>query len=206
MSFVLDQQTVFNEFTQVIAPEISDQLRPHVAGPHGALHRYSDPLEKAGASLGPYQPGSALTYGWPGRRPGSKVDLNYARLWLDNALLLFFSDAVGAPAAAVLRARSASGRDDVPNVTPAAFGAATNVGTRGLRVTFSLNSAATPDAGVTPNEFVAGQAWQVVVRQAYTAPAIAGGGTYTGTEKGVTITYVVSVTAGGTLGGVSPPQ
>lgn len=333
MSFVLDQKTVFDEFNSVITPGISDQLRPHIAGAHAELHRYSNALEKPLIGLGAYQPGSTLLYNWPGKDPASTVDLTYVQLWIDNALLLFFQHTVGSgsvvtpqglnqvlnsgtgfqaapgfprdillkdrdvrkgdvvklwtdpaqpfwtyvadlvpdivapllgaatadpgnapaqtasadfnqtggghnqivgsadgtgynglatgdigetytitcttggdPTAARLNITSASGRDDVPNVTPAAFGAPTTIGSRGLYITFNLDNTRVSDAGVTVNQFVVGQTWQVIVRQAFTQPAAAAGGTYIGTETGVQLTYTARVSRGGSLGGATPPQ
>jgi hypothetical protein len=83
-----------------------------------------------------------------------------------------------------LRVTSASGRDDVSVVTPAAFGDPTTIGTRGLTVTWDNTS----------TEFTEGDIWTVVVHQAYTAPTVASGGTYTGTSDR---TYIVEVTSGG---------
>jgi hypothetical protein len=83
-----------------------------------------------------------------------------------------------------LRVTSASGRDDDEEVTPAAFGSPTSIGARGLTVTFDVAS----------TEFTEGDIWTVVAHQAYTAPTVAGAGTYTGTTDR---TYIVEVTKGG---------
>lgn len=56
---------------------------------------------------------------------------------------------------------SASGLDDVAEVTPAAFGAATAIGTRGLTVTFSASS---------PDNMLLGESWSVVATQLYAVP------------------------------------
>ena len=83
-----------------------------------------------------------------------------------------------------LQVRSASGRDDVASVTPAAFGSATAIGARGLTVTW--------DAGST--DYVVGDYWTVTVHQAFTAVTATSGGTYTGTKS---LTYEITVTTGG---------
>lgn len=98
-----------------------------------------------------------------------------------------------------LRVLSASGTDDVLEVTPAPAGSPTAVGTRGLTVTFSLNhsgalSASAGAEDVSPVDLIAGQTWLVTVHQAFTATTATSGGTYAG---GTTTTYVVEVVKGG---------
>ena len=100
---------------------------------------------------------------------------------------------------AKLRITSASGNDDVAEVTPAAFGSPTAIGTRGLTVTFDdLNTAACSASadvdGVSPDDFIPGQVWQVSCGQAFTAPTATSAGTYTGDED---VTYIIEVTKGG---------
>jgi hypothetical protein len=69
-------------------------------------------------------------------------------------------------AAARLRVVSASGTDDVAEITPSVFGTATTIGTRGLSVTFSLD-----EGECTGNVFVVGQKWRIIARQAFNAVA-----------------------------------
>jgi hypothetical protein len=101
---------------------------------------------------------------------------------------------------AVLRVTSASGTDDVPELSPAAFGAATAIGTRGAKLRFHLiaDSLSSVDetavaAGVAPHDFVAGQEFQFVVRQNYTLPTVTAGSTYTGDADD---TYLVEIYRG----------
>lgn len=98
-----------------------------------------------------------------------------------------------------LRVLSASGRDNVAEVTPAAFGAATTIGTRGLTVTFSDTDTAgcslsAQNNAVSDIDFLPGQRWTVTCGQAFTAPTATSGGTYSNSE---TVTYIVEVTTGG---------
>lgn len=98
-----------------------------------------------------------------------------------------------------LRVTSASGNDDVASVQPAAFGAATTIGSRGLTVTWDntngvLCSESAEDGGYDHNDFVVGQQWRVVVNQAYTAVTATSGGDYDGD---VDDTYIVEVSRGG---------
>lgn len=96
MPTILDQATVFQEFNNVIPAAISDPLRPHIAGGHAELHRYTAAAEKAGIALGAYNPLADTTYGWPGQSADSIVDLSYVQVWLDNAYLQIYRDAIGA--------------------------------------------------------------------------------------------------------------
>lgn len=98
-----------------------------------------------------------------------------------------------------VRVISGSGEDDVAEVTPSATGVPTDIGTRGLQVTFSSDetgacSASASDDAVSPDDLIAGQRWQVTVNQAFTAPTPVSGGTY---EEENDTTYVVEVTKGG---------
>lgn len=98
-----------------------------------------------------------------------------------------------------LRVVSASGTDDVAEVTPAAAASATDIGTRGLTVTWDVIStvacSASADAdGVSDYDLIAGQEWTISVDQAFTATTATSGGTY---ESRNSTTYVVEVTKGG---------
>jgi hypothetical protein len=349
-SYVKPQVLVFQEF-RIIPTEITEPLRAHVAGPHAVLHRYSNATEKAGCSLGNYNRLADTCYTWPKRAAGSLVDLEYTKLYVDNALLLYYEhnltdsatvispvadrrnwiqsdnlafksntsayprsgvfndrdvkvgdrvylrsvtsgdcdetelwtevagfasapvDSLIAPAtadlanqppvgsvlnvsktgganncitatvggsysglasgyvseeytievikssvsgcnAARLRVRSASGTDDVAELTPAAFDSPTTIGTRGVTVTFDNNSgdeaceSTAAAAGVAASEFVVGQKWRVQAQQAYVvavAQSRAAGeystdednnivGEYAGAKND---TYVVECTKGG---------
>ncbi len=98
-----------------------------------------------------------------------------------------------------LRVTSASGTDDVASVAPSASGAATDIGTRGLTVTFSdVDNAAcslsADNEAVSYNDLVAGQEWTVSVSQDFTATTSTSGGTYSLEDS---TTYIVEVTKGG---------
>lgn len=97
------------------------------------------------------------------------------------------------------RVTSASGRDNQASITPATAGSATEIGTRGLLVTFntvdtnSTSSIANLN-GISENDLVVGQKWSFTVNQAFTAPTITAAGTYSGTQD---TTYIIEVTKGG---------
>lgn len=83
-----------------------------------------------------------------------------------------------------LRVFSASGRDDQSSVTPAAFGSPTNIGTRGLKVTW------------TGTAFVAGDEWTITVNQAFSAPSPSSAGSYNSARD---TSYIITVVEGGSL-------
>jgi hypothetical protein len=100
---------------------------------------------------------------------------------------------------AKLRVTTASGNDNQSNVIPEAAGVATEIGSRGLLVTFDINSTGSAsseaeDSVISPIDLVVGQKWSVRVKQIFTAPAATFAGTYTGTKN---TRYIVTVTKGG---------
>jgi hypothetical protein len=336
-SYTKPQVNVFQDF-RLVPTEITEPLRALIAGPHADLHRYSDAEEKPTIKLGAYNRLAETDYAWPGRDPGGVIDMNYVKLYLDDALLLYFSDLISAGSlitavsgrtnwiqsntlafksngtayprsaafldrdvklgdtvylrcveddeactehelwtyvtgfasetvasdvdaavaeddnqadttasvsiekiggadncitaevvdpsnydgllagdveeeyvievtkssvagcnAARLRVTSASGNDDVADVTPADWGEETAIGTRGLAVIFdpvgaSECSASAEDDDVAPMEFIVGQKWRVTVTQAFTAAAATSGGTYTGPKNDI---YIIECTKGG---------
>lgn len=109
---------------------------------------------------------------------------------------------------AKLRVISGSGRDNVAEVTPAAEGDPTDIGDRGLKVTFGKDSgggcsADAETAGVSPDDLIAGQRFQVQVSQAFDAPVATSGGTYDGTKD---TTYIIDVERGGFYDADLPPR
>lgn len=88
-SYIKPQVLVFQEF-RIVPTEITEPLRAHIAGPHAILHRHSDNDEKKTILLGQYDRLNDVCYPWPGRRPGSIVDLAYGKVFVDDALLKYF--------------------------------------------------------------------------------------------------------------------
>jgi hypothetical protein len=111
----------------------------------------------------------------------------------------------GDATSALLRVTSASGLDDVAEVTPAAFASPTTIGTRGLTVTFVNNtgSSSSGSSPVDPDDFLIGQKWEVEVSQAFTPAVPTSGGTYTGTAD---TSYIAEVTRGGLFSSSTKPQ
>jgi hypothetical protein len=109
---------------------------------------------------------------------------------------------------ALLRVRSASGNDDADGVSPSASGVVTDIGARGLDVTWTFASASSCSAdalfdGVSDEDLIAGQEWTVTVVQDFTAPVATSGGDYTGDTD---TTYIVEVTRGGEFTNTLKPQ
>lgn len=109
----------------------------------------------------------------------------------------------GNPADARYNVVSSDGRDDQTNQTPASFASPTNIGTKGAKVTFVLDSGNPVDAGLPTSQFVIGQTFQLTVAQAFTAPSPTAGGTYTGTK---TKTIIITVTTGGLYTSSTAPK
>jgi hypothetical protein len=95
-SYVKPQVLVFQEF-RIIPTEITEPLRAHIAGPNGLLHRYSNADEKKQIRLGAYDRLNDTCYPWPQRQPGSLVDQDYVKVYIDNALLNYYSHELSDP-------------------------------------------------------------------------------------------------------------
>lgn len=93
-SYVKPQVLVFQEF-RILPTEITEPLRAHIAGPHAVLHRYSDADEKQGTFLGAYDRLNDTCYTWPQRLAGSRVDMPYTKLYIDDALLEYYKHDIG---------------------------------------------------------------------------------------------------------------
>jgi hypothetical protein len=343
-TYVLPQVLVFQDFT-ITTTAAANPMSAHVSGGHAQLIRYSDADERDLGLLGYYEESVATSYVWPNRTAGAIVDQPYTKLWIQNALLQYYTDAasagdpvtvtadynnrisaaatnfttngVYARAAAlydrdvavgdVIRVRgvpvgggdpvvlwtyvkdiiandvaavvaaatadagnagtqsqtesvsqtsgpdncidssadgasydgvtdgyisetytitvidssvsgdlttarlnvlSASGTDDVSSLTPAANGAATSIGTRGLTVTFTdVDTAAcslsSDHDGYGYNDLVAGQVFTATANQAWTEPVATSAGTYSTVNS---TTYIIEVTRGGEYADTVKPQ
>jgi hypothetical protein len=92
-TIVTPQVLVYQDF-QIVPTEMSAPLRAHISGPNAMLHRYSDATEKISISVGAYDPLNDDNYLWPGRTAGGLVDLDSVRLFIDDALLRYFTDPI----------------------------------------------------------------------------------------------------------------
>src|SRR4051794_41049470 len=94
-SFVTPQQDAFKEFIRF--PSIlTEPLRPCIIGPAARLTRYSVAAEKNNGDLGAYDATTQRGYPYPNRQPGSIIDQDYTKLFVDNALLRYWDKVPGA--------------------------------------------------------------------------------------------------------------
>ena len=90
-TYVLPQVLVFQDFT--IQPAVAaNPLSAHISGGHAYLCRYSNTDERVFGSLGLYDNAVDVAHLWPNRPAGSTVDTSYTKLYIQNALLGYFSD------------------------------------------------------------------------------------------------------------------
>lgn len=93
-SYVKPQVLVFQEF-RIVPTEITEPLRAHVSGPHAVLHRYNDSDEKHNTLVGAYDRLNDVCYAWPQRLAGSRIDFDYVKVYVDNAMLMFYEHTIG---------------------------------------------------------------------------------------------------------------
>lgn len=94
-TYVLPQVLVFQDFN-IVPAAVANPLRSHISGPHAYLLRYADEDERAKGKLGYYDRLVETGYTWPDRPAGAEVDEGYVKLWMKDALLQYFADAVSA--------------------------------------------------------------------------------------------------------------
>ena len=106
-----------------------------------------------------------------------------------------------------VRVTSASGNDNQDSLTPSAAGSPTAIGTRGLEITWDLDighcSVSASAEDVSAEDLLAGQVWEVTVKQIFEETSAGVDGTYTGTADD---TYIVTVTRGGKFTDTLKPQ
>lgn len=92
-NYILPQTQVFQEFVST-ASAAAEHRQAFIAGPNFQLVRHSQTAEKGLGLLGAYVPGQETCYAWPNREAGAVVDLNFTKLFIDNALLQYWQGAV----------------------------------------------------------------------------------------------------------------
>lgn len=95
MAGILTQAQVFSEFTSIIPAQIAQYLYAMIVGPQVDLHQYSNPTEKVNIAVGPYNASTPTTYTWPGKEATSLVDLTSVGVYIDDALLNYYTHATG---------------------------------------------------------------------------------------------------------------
>ena len=94
MAYQKPMALIYQELSQ-IPTEVVEPLRACIVGPNYDLIRYSESTEKANGYLGVYNPFVDTAYTWPNRPAGGIVDQDYARVFVDDALLQYFQDQAG---------------------------------------------------------------------------------------------------------------
>jgi hypothetical protein len=91
MSYVRPRVQIEQEFTQ--QPIFTERPLPAlILGPQYELHRYAEPTEKAGISVGAYNPSADQQYPYPSRATGSTVDQSYVKVFLDQAYGVYLDE------------------------------------------------------------------------------------------------------------------
>lgn len=88
-------QVIINVDFQTASSATVQPAAACIVGPHTQLVRYAQPAEKAFGGVGDYIPGADTFYSWPHLQVGGLVNLGYAKLFADNAKMVFFSDLIG---------------------------------------------------------------------------------------------------------------
>lgn len=89
-TYVLPQVQVFQDFTiQPVVP--ANPLSAHISGGHAFLVRESESSERELGDLGLYDNAVDNDYPWPNRPTGGVVDTSYTKLFIENALLRYYS-------------------------------------------------------------------------------------------------------------------
>lgn len=92
-TYVLPQVLVFQEFT--VQPAVpANPLSAHISGGHAQLVRYAEDSEQQLGLLGLYDNTADTPYAWPNREAGGLIDPSYSRLYVKDALLRYFVDAL----------------------------------------------------------------------------------------------------------------
>jgi hypothetical protein len=95
MAYATPQIRVFQDLST--APLAAANRQPaHISGGHAFLLRYQQSDEQPLALLGYYDSVIDTPYDWPNRPAGAKVDQDYVKVWLKDALLQYFTDAISA--------------------------------------------------------------------------------------------------------------
>ena len=93
--YVVPQALIHQEF-RLQPTALARPLRACPLGPQYALFRYSDSDEKPAIRVtSSYNPDADEAFAWPGRPAGGVVDTDYTGVYMDDALLEYYSDPGG---------------------------------------------------------------------------------------------------------------
>ena len=108
-NYIVPQVQVFQEFQTVPAADVRE-LNAHISGGHAYLVRYTNPEEQILGLLGYYDPENAECFGWPNQPSLSVLDLDYAKLFIKDALLGYHVDPASGGYGTVQKTTGHSGR------------------------------------------------------------------------------------------------
>lgn len=94
-SYAVPQVRVFQQSTQ-IGTAAETPLHALIIGGNAKLIRYGETDEQALGKLDYYDPLNETAFTWPNRPAGAKVDLDYTKVYVKNALLRYFQDNISA--------------------------------------------------------------------------------------------------------------
>jgi len=92
-TYVLPQVQVFQDF-QTVPSVVANPLNAHISGGHAYLVRFAEDDEKVLGQLGYYDDAVDAVHDWPNRPAGAIVDEDYTKVWIEDALLEYFTDPI----------------------------------------------------------------------------------------------------------------
>jgi len=94
MAYIVPGNLIYQDFNKSVSAT-TPELPAHYTGGHAKLVRYAESDEKQEGYLGYYDPLTDTDYAWPNRPAGGVIDAAYTKLYMDNALLRYFTDTIG---------------------------------------------------------------------------------------------------------------
>lgn len=95
MAYIVPQVLVFQDLQLQPAADVAPQPA-HISGGNADLIRYDESDEKEDGFLDYYNESLQECFDWPNRPAGGIVDDDYTRVFIDDALLKYFEDFIGA--------------------------------------------------------------------------------------------------------------
>ncbi|RKX21351.1 MAG: hypothetical protein DRP45_12435, partial [Candidatus Zixiibacteriota bacterium] len=89
-TYVVPQVQVFQEFTSTPAA-VTNPLYALIFGPNYSVKRYAN----GEGLLGQYDPSTDTDYSWPDRPAGGVVDQDWTKVYVEDALLRYYSNLSG---------------------------------------------------------------------------------------------------------------
>jgi hypothetical protein len=93
-TYIIPQTLIYQELALIPSAQLRD-MPAHIAGGHAHLIRYAQADEKAFGYLGQYDRLQDVAYDWPNRPAGATVDDSYVKVYIDDALLMYYENTIG---------------------------------------------------------------------------------------------------------------